>query len=126
MWTSLAFGAVGALHLLPAAPIVAPEMLSRLYGVAPDDTALLLLMRHRAVLLAIVGLLCLWAAWAPAIRPSALAAATLSVAGFLGFYALYGSPAGALRTIAIADLLAVPPLAFATWAGLTEKMPAAT
>ena len=35
--------------------------------------------------------------------------------GFLGFFALYGNPAGALRSIAIADIAAVPPLAFAAW-----------
>ena len=42
-------------------------------------------------------------------------AAAINGVGFLGFYALYGNPAGALRTIAIADLVALPPLAFAAW-----------
>ncbi len=120
MWTILSFALVGIIHLLPVAPVVAPQTLTRLYGIAPDDASLLLLMRHRAVLLAIVGLLCLWAAWTPAIRPAALAAAGLNVAGFLGFYALYGSPAGALRTVAIADLIALPPLAFAAWMTLVR------
>jgi len=115
MWTALAFVIVGIIHLLPIAPVFAPDTLTRLYGIAPNDTALLLLMRHRALLLALVGLLCLWAAWSADIRPAAVRAAAINVAGFLGFYALYGSPAGALRIIALADLVAVPPLAFAAW-----------
>src|SRR5882757_8638864 len=105
MWTALAFAVVGAIHLMPVAPVFVPETLSRLYGLAPDDSTLLVLMRHRALLLAPV-------------RPAALLAAAINVLGFLGFYALYGNPAGALRTIAIADLIALPPLAYAAWTTL--------
>ena len=64
MWTTialpLAFALVGIIHLLPIAPVFAPETLSRLYGIAPTDVTLLVLMRHRVLLLALVGLLCLW------------------------------------------------------------------
>jgi len=120
MWTALAFAVVGAIHLMPVAPVFLPETLSRLYGIAPDDSTLLLLMRHRALLLALVGLLCLWASWWTPVRPAALLAAAINILGFLGFYALYGNPAGALRTIAIADLVALPPLAFLAWATLVR------
>lgn len=115
MWTALAFAVVGAIHLMPIAPIFVPETLSRLYGIAPSDSTLLVMLRHRALLLALVGILCLWASWAAPVRPAALLAATLNVVGFLGFYALYGNPTGALRTIAVVDLIALPPLAFAAW-----------
>jgi hypothetical protein len=118
MWTTLAFAVVGAIHLMPAAPVFVPEALSRLYGIAPGDSTMLVLMRHRAVLLALVGVLCLWASWSAPVRPAALLAAAINVVSFLGFYALYGNPAGALRTIAIADLVALPPLAFAAWTTL--------
>jgi len=120
MWTALAFAVVGAIHLMPVAPVFVPETLSRLYGIAPTDSTMLVLMRHRALLLALVGILCLWASWAPGVRPAALLAAAINVVGFLGFYALYGNPAGALRTIAIADLVALPPLAFAAWTTLAR------
>jgi hypothetical protein len=121
MWAALAFAVVGAIHLMPVAPVFVPETLSRLYGIAPSDSTLLVLMRHRALLLALVGILCLWASWAPGVRPAALLAAAINVVGFLGFYALYGNPAGALRTIAIADLVALPPLAFAAWTTLARS-----
>jgi hypothetical protein len=120
MWTALAFAVVGAIHLMPIAPVFVPETLSRLYGITPTDSTMLVLMRHRALLLALVGILCLWASWAPGVRPAALLAAAINVVGFLGFYALYGNPAGALRTIAIADLVALPPLAFAAWITLAR------
>jgi hypothetical protein len=121
MWTTLAFAVVGAIHLMPIAPVFVPETLARLYGVSSDDSALLVLLRHRALLLALVGILCLWATWSTPVRSAALLAAAINVMGFLGFYALYGSPAGALRTIAIVDLIALPPLAFATWTTLIRK-----
>ena len=78
---------------------------------------MLVLMRHRALLLALVGILCLWASWAPGVRPAALLAR--NVLGFL-LSRPHGNPAGALRTIAIADLVALPPLAFAAWMTLAR------
>ena len=79
-----------------------------------------MLLRHRAVLLALVGALCLWAAWSIPVRPAALMAAAVNIVAFLGYYALYGTPSGALRTIAIFDLVALPPLAFAAWSTLAR------
>lgn len=115
MWTIASFGIVGIIHILPASPIFLPNTLTRLYGVAPEDDTLLLLLRHRAMLLALVGILCFWAAWSAAARPAALVAATLNVVGFLSFYARCSNPSPALRKIAITDLFAVPPLAVAAY-----------
>jgi hypothetical protein len=50
MWTALAFAVVGTIHLMPIAPVFVPEMLTRLYGITPGDTTLLVLLRHRALL----------------------------------------------------------------------------
>lgn len=114
----LCFAVVGAIHLMPVAPVFVPEILQRLYGIAPGDTTLLVLLRHRALLLALVGILCLWAAWWVPVRPAALLAAAINIFGFFAFYGLYGSLAGALRIIAIGDLIALPFLAYAAWATL--------
>lgn len=116
MSTALAFIILAVVHLLPVAPAFSADALVRLYGVAAEDTSLLVLLRHRAVLLAIVGVLCVWAAMSPSTRPAALAAAALNIASFLAFYALYASPPGPLRTIALVDAFALIPLAFAAWA----------
>lgn len=120
MWTATAFAVVGVIHLIPIGPVFVPELLTRLYAIRPEDDTLLVLMRHRALLLGLVGILCLWAAWWTPVRPAALLAAAINIFGFFAFYALYGSPAGALRTIAIGDLIALPFLAFAAWATLVR------
>jgi hypothetical protein len=116
MLTALAFIILAVVHFLPIAPAFSPDALLRLYGVAPDDTSLLVLLRHRAVLLAIVGVLCVWAAVSSSARRAALTAAALNVVSFLAFYALYASPPGPLRTIALVDAFALIPLAFTAWA----------
>jgi hypothetical protein len=115
MWTAIAFVALAVVHLLPAAPIFAPDALVRLYGVAPTDSTLILILRHRAVLLALVGALCLWAAVSESTRPAALVAASLNLASFLAFYLLHASFAGPLRTVALVDAVALIPLAVAAW-----------
>lgn len=120
MWTVLAFVALAVVHLLPAGPIFAPDALVRLYGVSPTDTVLLLLLRHRAVLLALVGLLCLAAAVIEPVRPAALSAAALNIGSFLAFYVLYANPPGALAMIALVDLVALVPLAVAAWGTLAR------
>ncbi len=122
MWNAVllpfSLAVVGVIHLLPVAPVFVPATLQRLYGIGPGDTTLLVLLRHRALLLALVGILCLSAVWWPPMRPAALLAAAINIFGFFAFYGLYGSPAGALRIIAIGDLIALPFLAYAAWATL--------
>ena len=45
MWTVFGFAVVALIHLLPIAPVFAPETLTRLYGIAPGDDTLMLLLR---------------------------------------------------------------------------------
>jgi hypothetical protein len=51
MWTALAFAVVGAIHLIPVAPVFVPETLSRLYGIEPGDSVMLVLMRARTIII---------------------------------------------------------------------------
>ncbi|WP_124540838.1 phosphopantetheine adenylyltransferase [Piscinibacter terrae] len=72
-------------HLLPAAGLLGSQQLSRLYGLDFTEPLPLLLMRHRAVLLALVGLGLLAstrAAQAP-VQELALAAAMLATGSFV-------------------------------------------
>ena len=48
---------VAALNLVPGVVALRPKRTEDLYGIAMDGSALALAMRHRAVLLALVGLL---------------------------------------------------------------------
>lgn len=62
---------VGAVNLLPGFVAVAPSRITTAYGVSVDgaDSAdLTVLLRHRAVLLALVGLSLICAAFVPSLR----------------------------------------------------------
>jgi hypothetical protein len=113
MLDRIAWLLLALLHLPPALPLARPAMLERLYGATGDPLALLLL-QHRAALFAAIIAICLWAVADPGVRRLASVACAISMLSFLALYALAGSPP-ALRTIALADLLFLPILAFAAW-----------
>jgi hypothetical protein len=109
----IAWGMLALIHLTPAVALVRPSLITTLYRV-PVDNPLFLLLHHRAALFAVILLLCLWAMADPSSRRVASVAVGLSMISFLGLYVLNGSPS-ALRSIAIADLIGLPALAYVTW-----------
>lgn len=111
--TSICWAALAALHLLPAAAIFRRALIESLYGVAPG-AAPFLLIHHRAALFCVVVIICLWALVRPEVRPLATVATGISMISFLVLYGSADAPP-VLRTIAIADLLGLPFLAFAAW-----------
>jgi hypothetical protein len=114
MWailTVLSFLFLALLHLIPALAAVRPQLLTSLYGVQPGDPAFVLL-QHRAALFGAILVLCLWATLDEGARPAASVAAAISMLSFLWIYAAAGQPP-ALRTIALADLAGLLPLAAA-------------
>lgn len=74
---------VGVVHLLPATVAFAPSRLPAAYGVTVDGPDLGLLLRHRAVLLGLVGAACVAAAFAPSLRGAVVIGALLSVTSFV-------------------------------------------
>jgi hypothetical protein len=113
MLDRLAWLLLALLHAPPALALVRPAMIETLYGVTSDSPAFPLL-QHRAALFVVVALTCLWAVADPRVRRLASVACALSMLSFLLLYWLAGTPP-ALRTIALADLLFLPVLAFAGW-----------
>ncbi|MBU6165437.1 MAG: hypothetical protein KGQ52_04825 [Alphaproteobacteria bacterium] len=109
----LAWAALALIHALPALALFNPALISRLYGVAPGDGAFLLL-HHRAALFLCVVILCVWAAVDPGVRRAASVVVAVSMLSFLILWQGAGRPP-ALRSIAIADLVGLLPLALATW-----------
>ncbi|MFE6686080.1 hypothetical protein ACFVFQ_06335 [Streptomyces sp. NPDC057743] len=101
---------VGAINLLPGFVAVAPSRIGTAYGVAVDggdSPDLVLLLRHRAVLLALVGIGLLCAAFIPSLRVPAMTAGGVSMGTFLLF--AYATPAlnGATMRVARIDIAAV-------------------
>ena len=110
---TLAWSMLALLHLRPAAALLQPSLLTRLYGVAPGDGAFMLL-RHRAAFFGMVVIVCGWAAVDPGVRAVAAVIVTISMGSFLLLYRAHGSPA-MLRSIAVADLLGLPALGYVIW-----------
>lgn len=101
------------IHLVPAAALFKPALLSTLYGVEVGSVSFTLL-HHRAALFLVVVVICGWAAFRPEVRPLASVAVAISMLSFLWIYAAAGQPS-VLRQIALADLIAIPFLAVAAW-----------
>jgi hypothetical protein len=74
---------VGVIHLLPVTGVMGPAALRRLYGVPIDGASLELLMRHRAVLLGLVGALLVAAGLRPALRTAAALIGLGSMVSFI-------------------------------------------
>jgi hypothetical protein len=105
---------LAAIHVTPAAVVIVPGLVQKLYGVdGGQDVGLLLV--HRGVMFLGVVVVCVFASFRPDARPAASILAGISVLGFLVVYAAAGFPPGALRKIAMVDAVAVGPLAFVAW-----------
>lgn len=104
---------VGVIHLLPIMGVTGAAALARLYGLSISDPNLLILLQHRAVLFAIVGLLQFAAVFRVEWRPLALAVGAVSVVSFLAVALLVGDYNAAIARVVWADVLALVLLAVA-------------
>ena len=104
---TLLFLAVAAINLAPGAIAFAPERTLDLYGITLEGDSLMLLMRHRALLLAIVGLLLAVAAFVRSWRVAATVAGLLSMGTFIAMAAMSGAELPKLERVMWIDVGAV-------------------
>ena len=97
---------VGLVNLLPVVGVLSASRLQALYGVELEDTNLLILMGHRAVLFGIVGGLLLVSAFQPSLRPAGFGAGLLSMLSFVVIAWLAGGYNAELRRVVAVDLVA--------------------
>lgn len=109
----LAWVLLALVHLTPAMAFFVPSTLRRLYGIAPTGDVGVLLIHRGALFLAIVSA-CLYACFETSARRATSIVVAISVVGFLVTYVRSGAPTG-LRPIAIADGVALAPLALAVF-----------
>ncbi len=105
---------VGIIHLLPVSGLVGAERLSLLYGVSISEPNLEILMRHRAVLFMLLGMLLIASAFLPHLRAVAIIGGFISVVSFLVIAWSSGDYNDAVRKVVIADIVAVIALSTAT------------
>lgn len=110
MLITLAWLALVLVHTPPALAAFSPSLRRRMYGV-DENPQLSAILTHRGVLFLAVAAVCAYAAFAPEARRAASLVATISVVGFLAIYAGARFPKGPLRPIALADAIALVPLA---------------
>ena len=113
MIEAVAWIVLALIHATPAFALFQPALLTRLYGVE-QGTPLFLFMQHRAALFLAVVVICLWSIVDPGARRLAVVAVAISMVAFLAIYVKAGMP-NALQSIALADAVGIPFLAFAAW-----------
>ena len=99
-------------NLLPGLGVLSAARMEAFYGVPIRSPDLEILMRHRAIVLAIVGGFLAVAAFRVPLRRSALVAGLVSMVSFIliaGAVGEYGAP---LRRVAVVDLFATIALVF--------------
>jgi hypothetical protein len=98
---------VAVIHLLPAVGVLGAARLEALYGIPVQEPNLAILMRHRAVLFALLGVFLLVAAGRPAWQPAALVAGFVSVLSFLALARTVGGTNAQLQRVFAADVVAL-------------------
>ncbi|MBL4788891.1 MAG: hypothetical protein JKY60_07525 [Kordiimonadaceae bacterium] len=96
---------VGVINIVPIMGVVGASSLEALYGVALDNPATILMMQHRAALLAIVGGLLVAACFKKELRPAAAICGFVSMLSFMLLYS--ASSVESLAGIYRADAVAV-------------------
>ena len=112
---------VGLIHLMPIAGILGAEQLESLYGIYLTEPNILILLRHRAILFALLGLFMLLAAFREKYQPIGLVAGYISVIGFLVLSYMSGEYNSELKRVVMADLVALVALIIATVCRLKLK-----
>ena len=98
---------VGIIHLLPLSGVLGSEQLAALYGLSFNEPNLAILMRHRAVLFGLIGLLFLFAAFRPSFQTVAFIAGFVSVVSFLWLAWSVGDYNAQVARVFMADIVAL-------------------
>ena len=102
---SIILVAVGLMNLYPIIGVLSADALTNLYGVTIFDNDLLILMRHRAVMLGIIGIFMVIAAFRPNLQSVAIIAGLTSMMAFVGLTLGAGDSGESVNKVMLADVL---------------------
>ena len=100
----LIFVLVGLLNAYPAIGMLGAKQLRGLYGLRFGDPNLLTLMQHRAVLLGLIGLFLIAAAFRRELQPAGFVLGFASMLSFVAFARLQDEPSRFISKVAMADI----------------------
>ena len=98
---------VGTINLLPVIVFFDATRTVKLYGLPIEGESLTILMRHRAVLLGLVGLALIAAAMKPEFRILAIALALISKLAFIFLTFTHSNYTAEIRQVALIDVGAI-------------------
>lgn len=98
---------VGIINILPILVFFDSTKTVKLYGVPIDGESLIILMRHRGVLLSLIGLTLIFAAFKPEFRIFAIAVALISKLAFIFLTFTASNYTAEVRQIALIDVGAI-------------------
>ena len=101
---AILFVSVGLLNVYPVVGALSAEQLTNLYGIIVDSRDLEILMRHRAVMLGLVGGFLLVAAFRPALRVPAASIGLASMLSFVILALVSGDFGTEVRKVVVADV----------------------
>jgi hypothetical protein len=102
---SIILVAVGLMNLYPIIGVLSADALTNLYGVTILDNDLLILTRHRAVMLGIIGIFMVIAAFRPNLQSAAIIAGLTSMLAFVGLTLGAGDSGESVNKVMLADVL---------------------
>jgi hypothetical protein len=97
----------GIIHVMPLSGLLGADRLAALYGLAFEEPNLAILMRHRAVLLGMVGLFLVVAAFRPGLHGVAFIGGFVTVLSFLYLAWSVGGYNVQVRRVVVADVVAL-------------------
>ena len=95
------------IHLMPLVGVLGPQALARLYGVDVPDANIDVLLRHRAIMFGLLGLLLVGAALRPELRVAGYLIGFTSAASFVAVAWWVGGYNAAINRVVVADLVAL-------------------
>ena len=98
---------VGVIHLIPLCGVLGSDRLALLYGLQFNEPNLEILMRHRAVLLGLLGAFMVFAAFKPAYQTLAFIGGFISVVSFVYLAWAVGSYNEQVGRVFVADVVAL-------------------
>lgn len=116
---------VGVLNVLPGLGLLGASQLESLYGVQALDPTEAILLRHRALLLALLGGLLIASIWVTSMRAAVLVAALVSKVVFV-LLVLSARHTAEVARVAVIDAVALAFLSAALWLTVANRPTRAT
>lgn len=91
------------IHGVPALSVLAPQKMTKLYGITADQDVVMTLLHHRAVFFVIIAMACIYAAHTPSARWPVLIGTSISMASFMFIAMSQGQLTGPLSKIVVVD-----------------------